>query len=216
SRFARYAVPASFVLLSLAVASIGYGLFVHGPSVKVHLLAIVAGVLALFVGVAMSASRLVRPLAAVVGRGVSATGGVAGGLARQNVVRNPARTAATAAALMVRLALVTCLSAFSHGLLDSQSRDVKRQLDVDYVAVSQSGWTPMPTTVGTAIAGTTGTEVASSVRSERARFGKANIDVSGIDPATIASVYRFRWTRGSDASVGGLHGAQAIVRGNWA
>jgi putative ABC transport system permease protein len=215
-RFARYALPAAFVLVSLAVASIGYGLFVHGPSVERHLFAIVVGVLALFVGVAVSASRLVRPLAAVVGRGVSATGGVAGDLARQNAVRNPGRTAATAAALMIGLALVTCLSAFSKGLLDSQSNDVRRQLDVDYVAVSQSGWQPMPTTVGNAIARAKGTEVASSVRSERARFGRANIDVSGIDPATIASVYRFRWTNGSDASVRALHGAEAIVRGDWA
>src|SRR5262249_3821414 len=82
--------------------------------------------------------------------------------------------------------------------------------------VWQSGWTPTPTTVGTAIARTKGTEVASSVRSERARFGEANIDVSGIDPATIPAVYRFRWTSGSDATVRALGGSQAIVRGNWA
>jgi putative ABC transport system permease protein len=179
--------------------------------VAAHVVSIVAGVLALFVGVAMIASQLVRPIAAVVGRAVSSTGGVAGRLARENAVRNPGRTASTAAALMIGLALVTCLSAFATGLLDSQSRDVEGQLSADYVAVSQNGWAPLPPPVGIAIAHADGVSVASSVRSERARFGRANIDVSGVDPSTIASVYRFR---GADPSI--LHGAGAIVRRPWA
>ena len=112
---------------------------------------------------------------------------------------------------MIGLALVTCLSAFATGLLDSQSRDVERQLSADYVAVSQNGWSPLPPPVGNAIARADGVSVASSVRSERARFGRANIDVSGVDPSTIASVYRFH---GADPST--LHGAEAIVRGAWA
>jgi len=157
----------------------------------------------------------VPPLARVVGKTVSSTGGVAGRLAQQNAMRNPGRTAATASALMIGLALVTCMSAFSKGLLNSQSTDVKRQLNVDYVAVSQSG-TPMPIGVGQAIARTPGVQVASSVRSERALLGTSNIDVSGIDPATITSVYRFTWTRGSDVAVRSLRGTDAIVRGPWA
>jgi putative ABC transport system permease protein len=215
-RFSRRAPAASLALVTLAVAAIGFGLFVHGPSVAAHVTAVVAGVLALFVGVAMSASRLVRPLAAVVGRGASSTGGVAGRLARENAIRNPGRTASTAAALMIGLALVTCLSTFAKGLLDSQSRDVERQLDADYVAVSQNGWSPLPPPVGRAIARTSGVTVASSVRSERARFGRASIDVSGIEPATIASVYRFRWTHGSDAAVRSLGAREAIVKAPWA
>jgi putative ABC transport system permease protein len=215
-RFSRHALSASLALIAFAVASIGFGLFVHGPSVVAHVVAVVAGMLALFVGVAMSASRLVRPIAAVVGRAVSSTGGVAGRLARENAIRNPGRTASTAAALMIGLALVTCLSAFAKGLLDSHSRDVERQLNVNAVAVSQSGWSPLPPAVGRAIAHTSGVTVASSVRSERARFERSNVDVSGIDPRTIASVYRFRWTHGSDASVRALRGGEAIVRGTWA
>ena len=215
-RLSRYALPASLTLVALAAASIGFGLFVHGQSVTAHVVSIVAGVLALFVGVAMSASRLVRPLAAIVGRAVSSTGGVAGRLARENAIRNPGRTASTAAALMIGLALVTCLSAFSKGLLDSQARDVEGQLNVDGVVVSENGWSPLPPAIGRAVANTSGVAVASSVRSERALYRRSDIDVSGIDPATLSAVYRFRWTDGSDASVRGLGGAGAIVRGPWA
>jgi putative ABC transport system permease protein len=52
------------------------------------------------------------------------------------------------------------------------------------------------------------------VRSERARLARSSIDVSGVDSGTIASVYRFRWTRGGDASK--LGRAEAIVRAPWA
>ena len=67
----------------------------------------------------MISSRLVRPIAALVGWPVARLGRAAGGLARQNAVRNPARTAATAAALMVGLALVTFVSVLGTGLLDT-------------------------------------------------------------------------------------------------
>ena len=46
-------------------------------------------------------------------------GGAAGRLARENVVRNPARTASTAAALMIGLALVTFVAVLGQGLRDS-------------------------------------------------------------------------------------------------
>src|SRR5262249_12903630 len=146
----------------------------------------------------------------------AAAGGAAGRLARQNAMRNPARTASTAAALMVGLALVTCLSAFSKGLLASHTVAVDRQLNADAVVVSQNGWNPLPVAVGRAVARTTDVSVASSVRAERARFGASNIGVSGIDPRTIGAVYNFSWTRGSDAALRSLAPGTAVVSGPWA
>jgi len=215
-RLARHSLPIGLVLVAASCASIGFGLFVHGPSIATHLATVLGGVLTLFVGVSITASRLVPTLARVVGKTVSSTGGVAGRLARQNAVRNPGRTAATASALMIGLALVACLSVFTKGLLDSHSVAVQHQLNVDYVTVSQNGFSAMPVSVGKAIAQAPGVQVASSVRSERSKFDGANIDVSGVDPSTIASVYRFDWTQGSDASIGSLSGGEAVVRGPWA
>ena len=79
-----------------AVADPDYRLKLLEP--KVRLLALVAGVLLLFVGVATIASRVVRPLAYLLGAPGARLGGTAGSLARQNTVRNPARTASTGAA----------------------------------------------------------------------------------------------------------------------
>ncbi|HEX2507511.1 MAG TPA: ABC transporter permease, partial [Miltoncostaeaceae bacterium] len=92
----------------LALGALGDG----GTSER--LLALGGGSLLLFTGVAMISSRLVRPIAALVGWPVARLG-ASGRLARQNAVRNPGRTAATAAALMVGLALVTFVSVVGTG-----------------------------------------------------------------------------------------------------
>src|SRR5262249_57723529 len=64
------------------------------------------GALLIFIGVALFASQLVRPLAHTLGWPATRFGGVAGVLARDNAQRNPQRTASTAAALMIGFALV--------------------------------------------------------------------------------------------------------------
>ena len=79
----------SVVVFVAAVALFGYGVFGSGLEVIVRVLALVAGVLLLFVSVAMIASRLVRPLAFVLGAPGARFGGSARRLARQNAVRNP-------------------------------------------------------------------------------------------------------------------------------
>ena len=81
------------------------------------------GAAGMFFGVALLSPRLVRPLASVVGRPLERLRGVSGRLARENAVRNPGRTATTAAALMIGLALVSFVAVFAAGL---QSVDRRR------------------------------------------------------------------------------------------
>jgi putative ABC transport system permease protein len=95
---ARPYIAAATILLG--IAAIADGVFAGG-STKAVLVPMGAGTLLLFVGVAMLSSHLVRPLAALVGRPARSLGGSAGRLAAQNSVRNPGRTASTAAALMI-------------------------------------------------------------------------------------------------------------------
>jgi putative ABC transport system permease protein len=216
-RFSKYTFRVALAVTALSVASLTYSLFANDVPLKMRLAAMVGGVLFLFIGVAMSASRLVKPIASVIGRPVARTGGIAGRLARENAVRNPGRTASTAAALMIGLALVTFVAAFGKGLIDSDKTAVEQQLNnVTHVVVSTSGWTPLPTTIGTAVQKSPAVEAASSVRYDRARFGVENIDVAGVDPGTIASLYRFDWAEGGDEIVQGLTAKDAVVRKTWA
>jgi putative ABC transport system permease protein len=66
------------------------------------------GVLLVFLGVALLSPLLTKPVAGVVGWLLS--WGAASGLGRRNALRNPRRTAVTAAALMIGVTLVAALS----------------------------------------------------------------------------------------------------------
>ena len=132
SRFARYALPAALTVIAAAVGLFSYGVFASGLDVMVRILSLVGGVLALFVGVAMIASRVVRPLAYVLGTPGAKLGGTAGKLARQNAVRNPTRTASTAAAVMIGLALITFVSVIGQGLRTSFTGAVNELFIADY------------------------------------------------------------------------------------
>ena len=67
---------------------------------------VAGGAVLMFVGVALSARYLVRPLASVIGFPIERAFHTTGRLARENAERNPGRTAVTSAALMVGLGLV--------------------------------------------------------------------------------------------------------------
>ena len=88
---------------------------------------------------ALLAPRLVKPLARVVGWPARRAGGVAGELAGANAVRNPGRTASTAAALMIGLTLVTLVAVLGAGLGSSTQVAVKEQVHAGYVVDAPEG-----------------------------------------------------------------------------
>jgi putative ABC transport system permease protein len=216
SRMARYSPYIAFVTLAVAAVSLGVGLFVGGLGTGGVLLLVGLGTIALFVGVAVVAPRLVRPLATVVGWPAQRVGGMAGELARENAVRNPARTASTAAALMIGLALVTLVAVLGGALRDSTRGAVDEQVSADYVITSQDGYESLPAAVGSAIARTSGVEASSSVRGDQALVDGAEVGVTGVDPATITRFYTFAWTNGSDDTLAELGTDGAVVTQSFA
>ena len=122
SRFARLRVPGSILLTLLGFAALSWGLFGPGLSTTALLVWMGLGALLIFLGVALLAERLVRPLASWLGWPGARIGGVAGSLARDNARRNPQRTASTAAALMIGLALVTLVSVLAAGIVSTFRR----------------------------------------------------------------------------------------------
>lgn len=210
-RFARLTPVAALATIGIAGALLVRGLLVDGLDTADRLMNLGIGTLALFLGVAMISSKLVRPIAAVVGWPIARLRGASGELARENAVRNPSRTAATAAALMIGLALVTFVSALGTGLVGTARSDIREQLTADYVVTSASGWETISPKVARTIAADSPSAVVSGVRQDRARVEGSAEDVSGIDPATIAGVYHFNWSEGSDASLATLDADGAIV-----
>jgi putative ABC transport system permease protein len=158
----------------------------------------------------------VTALAAVVGIPANGLGGAAGRLATDNATRNPARTASTAAALMVGIALVSFVAVLGKGVHGSIDRALERQVSADWVVTSQNGWSAFPAAAGHAAATAPGVALASDIRSDRGRIGDANVSVNGVDPATIARVYQFDWKRGSNATLARLDGHGAVVKQTFA
>ena len=168
SRLARYAVPASAAIAVLAVALFAYGLFAHGLDIKVRILSLVAGVLLLFFAVAMVASRVVRPLAFVLGAPGARFGGTAGTLARENAVRNPARTASTAAAVMIGLALITFVAVLGQGVRTSFTSAVNELFVADYAVTG--GNEALTSKAAGAASAAPGVEVVSEIRGADAKI----------------------------------------------
>ena len=120
----------------LVAVLVGGGLLLLG-AVSVALVPAVAGGAASFLGVMLLAPFFVPRSVAAVGR-IARPLGVPGTLASLNAVRNPARTTAASAALMIGVTLVTMMMAGAQ----SSRTSLERQLDENYavdLAVSVPG-----------------------------------------------------------------------------
>jgi len=195
--------------------ALAQGLFATGGvSTVLELLGL--GTLLLFLGVALVSSYAVRPLASLVGQPALRLGGTAGRLANANAQRNPSRTAATAAALMIGLALVAFVATLGAGLRNSISDALDKQVTADYIVTpSSNGSMQFPTGATKTLATLPNVQVVSSIQSDRARAFGANTGVAAVDPATIAKVYRFTWKNGSDAALSQL-GNGALLDSSYA
>jgi putative ABC transport system permease protein len=124
-------VVGSMVTVAGAVLS-GFGLG-GGP-----LATLGAGAALVFVGVAMLAPVISRPVVRVLGAAYPRLFRTPGRLATQNAQRNPRRTAATASALMIGLALVSAVNVMSSSAKASVSAQVDKAFAADYMVTPVS------------------------------------------------------------------------------
>jgi len=194
-RFARFSTPVAVVLIALGAVGLGVGLF-GGLSSNGALSLIGSGAGALFIGVALLTPRLVPPLAAAVGAPLP---GLVGRLARENAVRQPGRTAVTAAALMIGLALVTFASIFADSARSSISHAVDTALADNVLIIENTdSFSAIPRGSGAAARDVRGVRVASAVAFSKAKVaGQGDASVSAIDPATFPDVYKPKLKEGS-------------------
>jgi putative ABC transport system permease protein len=157
------------------------------------------------------AKLLVRPLVALVGW-PARRAGTAGELASANAVRNPGRTMATAAALMIGLTLVTIVAALGAGITRGTQDAISDQIHAAYVIDGKQAL-PFRAAEGDKLAALPGVKASSQVRGDHALVQGREHEVTGLDPATIARFYAFTWTAGSLA---GLDAGGAVVQKGYA
>ena len=215
TRLAAHSRHTAVGVILASIAAICVGIFVDGLSGIAVALLLGLGILALFVGMALAAPHLVKPLTRLVGLPARRGGGIAGDLANANSTRNPSRTASTAAALMIGLTLVTVVAVLGAGMRTTVENAVTDQVDAAYVVDGIDGM-PFEAPEGDALARVPGVTTASHVRVDRALVAGEEQDVTGVDPATIARFYTFDWTDGSAAAVGQLASGGALVTQTYA
>jgi len=203
SRFARYGPVTAFAVLAAAIALVAVGSLAGGIATGPRLLMLGGGVLLLFFGVSMNAAKVVRPLAAVLGAPAQSIGGAPGILARDNATRNPARTASTASALMIGLALVTFVAIFGQGLRSSFEDAVNKLFIADYALTSTNTFTPIAAAAGNALVGKPGVSDLTAIRAGSARYLGSDNDLTAVQPNLNTGV-AMDWTQGDNGVPGRL------------
>jgi putative ABC transport system permease protein len=203
SRFAKYSTVTGLVVLALGVVAACIGTLAGGIPTGPRLLLIGVSVLLLFFGVSMNAPKIVRPLASVIGKPAQAIGGAPGLLARDNATRNPARTASTASALMIGLALVTFVAIFGAGLRSSFEDAVNKLFIADYAITATNTFTPIEAQAGQSLPGKPGVSAVTAIRAGSARYLGENADLTAVQPNLNAGV-AMDWTQGDNSVPGRL------------
>jgi len=209
----RSALAAQASVAGVGVALMLVGLL-GGFESTTALILLGIGAVLVFVGVGLLSPLLVGPLAALIGRPLEATGGVAGRIARGNAVRSPGRTAGTAAALMIGVALVAFVAIFVNGFKASFSGAFEDAVTADYVLINNAGL--LPEGVARTAAAVPGVAQADNLRVGNARLGEDSVSLAGLDPRTSSSVVEVEWAQGSDDTFRGLGPREAVVESGFA
>jgi putative ABC transport system permease protein len=139
-------------------------------------------------------------------------------VARENAARNPGRTATTAAALMIGVALVTFVTILAAGIKDSVASSVNKGLTGAFVVQNTDGFSPIPAATATALRGVPGIGTVAEIRFSNAKVRGAGgtSSVTGLDPRTLPSIYRVDWKKGSPATLRTLGPNDTVVSDKWA
>jgi putative ABC transport system permease protein len=163
---------------------------------------VMVGILAVVVGVMTLAPLAARPFAAAIGAPLRLRG-LPGDLARQNAMRNPRRTASTAAALMIGLTLVVSMGVFASSLKASFSDILGDSTNADLYLTSASaqaeGYSPEASRAAAAVAGV---RLVSPTGFGEARIEGTTTFYSSVDPATADAALDLDVSSGSASDLG--------------
>ncbi|MFG2603812.1 ABC transporter permease [Streptomyces sp. NPDC048514] len=163
------------------------------------------GAVLLIVGVFVLTPLLSRPLIAATAP-VLRVFGVSGKLARQNSVRNPRRTAATASALMIGLTLITGMTVMAGSLQTAIDKMASSAIRADYV-VSMANSSSLSPDVAGKLAAADGVTASSPLRNAESRIDGKTEYLTGVNGASIGKLTDLKVDDGSFT----VAGTRAVV-----
>lgn len=163
-------VIVGLLVLGGGVAALLYGLL-GAPS---NVFGVVGGgALLVFFGVSILGRTVSLPMSRLIGLPLPRLRGIAGQLARENAMRNPKRTAATASALMIGVGLVSFITIFAASMKASYGKAVDRAFTGDLIvtAAGQMGGGGLSPELTADLRELSEVETAGGIR-----FGMAEVD----------------------------------------
>ncbi len=198
----RRRTTAGAVLGAVGLAVLFTGLFAHLANAA---LVVGVGAGAIFIAVAMLSPLVVAPMARVLGAPLASAGGMTGHLSQQNAMRNPKRTASTAAALMVGVALVTVIATLGATIRSTIGKVIDNSIKADYIVGPMgggggpgAGFSP---DVARELAARPELAAVAAGRQGTFHSGSSTNDLVAVDPATAGQVINFAMTGGSLSSL---------------
>ncbi|HYT81454.1 MAG TPA: FtsX-like permease family protein, partial [Actinomycetota bacterium] len=187
----------------LVVTALGVGLLMFGLLGGAANAAAMVGLGAatVFFGVAVLSPLIVRPVARFLGAPLPRVARISGKLGRENAMRNPKRTASTAAALMIGLGLVAFVSIFAQSIKASSDKILGETLKADYI-VSTSQFTGFSLDVANRLRSDPAFATVSEFRQGLFGYRGRAQQVQGVDPTNVDDVVQVDMKEGSLSALG--------------
>jgi putative ABC transport system permease protein len=188
----RFIIGAVVALLGVAVLAIGLA--------KPAIALVGVGAAAIFVGTAVLAPAIARPLSSVIGRPLARLLGEPGKLGRENSMRSPRRTAQTASALMVGLALVAAIAVFGASVSRSATSSADQAISADLI-VTATGSGSVSTSAASLATAVPGVTASSNVYNGQFEFGSTLSTLTAVSTQNLASTVILQMTSGTSAAL---------------
>ncbi len=184
------------VVATAAVAAVALAALLAGV-ITPSLALVGIGAACTIVAVGMLVPIVAQPLCGALGRPLAAMLGMPGRLGRENSMRNPRRTARTAAALMIGLTLVSTIAVLGDSLDASAANSVDTAINADYIISGDGGFSK---SVIPAVSRLPGITAATTVYQGQFEFRGTLSTLTSVSTAGLARTINLRVVRGGGAS----------------
>jgi putative ABC transport system permease protein len=155
------------------------------------------GAVAVFIAAGMLAPVVARPMSSMLGRPLGALLGAPGRLGRKNSMRSPRRTAQTAAALMVGIALVSVIAVLGASLSQSARTNLESAVTADDIITGPSSG--FSTSVAAAVSRIPGVSTVTNVYKGQFELRGSLSSLDAVDPVGLRRTVHLAITAGSGA-----------------
>ncbi|MGD2042165.1 MAG: FtsX-like permease family protein [Acidimicrobiia bacterium] len=201
--------------IGIAVTVVGVALMVGGLLLEngASLALVSTGAIGLFLGMSILAPLVAGPAARLLSAPLR---GITGKLARENTIRQPRRTASTASALMIGVALVAFVSIFAASIKVSATENLEESFPADLSFTSSNVAIGVSPAAVDELKGVDDFDAVSAVHTGYFSIDGEELNVAGVDPATIADVYNVETSTELTALSGGMMVSEpALTENGW-